>query len=74
MLLEIISSEKFKEIQSENNKSTDTILYRESPIFIDPRKKELGARILSSLEKLHLTIKKLNLKIVDSSIYFESCS
>ena len=67
----VLSSEKFKEIQSENNKSTNTILYRESPLFIDPRKKELGARILSSLEKLHLTIKKLNLKIVDSSIYFD---
>ncbi|MDC0618985.1 folate-binding protein [Pelagibacteraceae bacterium] len=67
----IISSEKFKEIQSEDKKSTDTILYRESPAFIDPRKKGLGARILSSLEKLHLTIKKLNLKIVDSSVYFE---
>jgi folate-binding protein YgfZ len=66
----VLSEEKFKEIQSEINKSTDTILYRESPLFIDPRKKELGARILSSLEKLHLTIKKLNLKIIDSSIYF----
>ena len=67
----VISSEKFKEIKSENKKLTDTILYRESPTFIDPRKKGLGARMLSSLEKLHLTIKKLNLKIVDSSIYFE---
>ena len=67
----VLSYEKFKEIQLENNKSTDTILYRESSICIDPRKKELGARILSSLEKLHLTIKKLNLKIIDSSIYFE---
>ncbi|MDC1212434.1 folate-binding protein [Pelagibacteraceae bacterium] len=65
----ILSYEKYKEIQSENNKSTDTILYRESSLFIDPRKKELGARILSSLEKLHLTVKKLNLKIIDSSIY-----
>ena len=67
----VLSLEKFKEIQLENNKSTDTILYRESRLFIDPRKKELGARILSSLEKLHLTIKKLNLKIIDGSIYFE---
>jgi folate-binding protein YgfZ len=67
----ILSPEKFREIQSENNKSTNTILYRESQLFIDPRKKKLGARILSSLEKLHLTVKKLNLKIIDSSIYFE---
>ena len=66
----IISAKKFKEIQSENKRPTNTILYRESPLFIDPRNNELGARILSSLEKLHLTIKKLNLKIIDISKYF----
>ena len=66
----IINLKKFNEIQSEENKSTNTIIYRESPLFIDPRKKELGARILSSLEKLHLTIKKLSLKIIDSKEYF----
>ena len=66
----VINLEKFKEIQSEAKESSDTIIYRESPLFIDPRKKELGARILSSLEKLHLTIKKLSLKIVDSKEYF----
>jgi folate-binding protein YgfZ len=31
----------------------------------------LGARILSSLEKLHLTIKKLNLKIIEKSNYLK---
>ena len=66
----VINLKKFKEIQSESKESSDTIIYRESPLFIDPRKKELGARILSSLEKLHLTIKKLNLKIIDNSKYF----
>ena len=66
----VINLEKFKEIQSESKESSDTIIYRESPLFIDPRKKELGARILSSLEKLHLTIKKLSLKIIDGKEYF----
>ena len=66
----VINLKKFKEIQSESKESSDTIIYRESPLFIDPRKKELGARILSSLEKLHLTIKKLSLKIIDSKEYF----
>ena len=66
----VINLEKFNEIQSEAKESSDTIIYRKSPLFIDPRKKELGARILSSLEKLHLTIKKLNLKIIDNSKYF----
>ena len=66
----IINLEKFNEIQSEIDKSTNTMIYRESPLFIDPRKKELGGRIVSSLEKLYLTIKRLNLKIIDNSIYF----
>jgi folate-binding protein YgfZ len=66
----VINLEKFNEIQSESKKSSDTIIYRESPLFIDPRKKELGARILSSLEKLHLTIKKLDLKIIKAENYF----
>ena len=43
----VINLEKFNEIQSELKESSDTIIYRESPLFIDPRKKELGARILS---------------------------
>ena len=45
------------------------MIYRESLFFIDPRNKELGARVLSSLEKLHLTIKKLNLKIINPNTY-----
>ena len=57
----LISLEKFTEIQNDESKNTDTIVYRDSPVFIDPRNKKLGARILSTLEKLHLTIKKLDL-------------
>ena len=67
----VISLNKFKEIQNLEKNKNNTILYRETPIFIDSRKKELGARILSSLEKLYLTIKKLNLKIADIKIYLD---
>ena len=66
----IISSDKFLDIQKSENKTSDTILYRNSPLFIDPRNNKLGARIVSTLEKLHLTIKKLKLKIVEPNIYF----
>ena len=66
----IISLEKFEEMQSSERNSSSTILYRNCPVFIDPRLNRLGARILSTLEKLHLTIKKLSLKIIDSSEYF----
>ena len=66
----LISLEKFTEIQNNENKNTDTIVYRDSPVFVDPRNKKLGARILSTLEKLHLTIKKLDLKITKAENYF----
>ena len=66
----LISLEKFTEIQNDESKNTDTIVYRDSPVFIDPRNKKLGARILSTLEKLHLTIKKLDLKITKAENYF----
>ena len=68
----VTSEEKFKEIKNEVGSKEKTILYRESPFFLDTRSAKLGARILSSLEKLHLTIKKLNLKIVDKSNYLET--
>ena len=67
----IISTDKFLEIQKEQEKFNNTIQYRNSQIFIDPRNKELGARIVSKLEKLYLTIKKLNLKIEKPNMYFE---
>ncbi len=66
----LISSEKFLNIQESENKTDNTIEFRDSPLFLDPRNKNLGARIVSSLEKLHLTIKKLDLKIVKPDEYF----
>ena len=65
-------AEKFKETQNEVASKEKTIFYRESPFFLDTRSIKLGARILSSLEKLHLTIKKLNLKIIDKSNYLKT--
>ena len=66
----LITLEKFADIQKSENKTSDTIEFRDSPLFLDPRNKKLGARILSTLEKLHLTIKKLDLKIVKPDTYF----
>ena len=68
----IINLEKFKEMQSNENKNTETFLYRDCPVFIDSRSHKLGARILSTLEKLHLSIKKLNLNIIDNEIYLNT--
>ena len=68
----IISNEKFEEIKKVENKSTQTVIYRSSPFFQDPRSKKLGSRVLSNLEKLYLTIKKLSLKIEDGSDYLNN--
>ena len=65
----VINFENFKMIQKELGKQETTLEYRESPIFVDPRDSDLGARIVSPLEKLYLTIKKLNLKIVENKSY-----
>ena len=66
----IISNEKFDEIEKNENKFTQTIIYRLSPIFHDPRSNKLGSRIISNLEKLYLTIKKLSLNIQENNDYF----
>ena len=65
----ILNFDKFKESFDEGEYKT--IIYRDSPIFLDPRESKLGARILSPIDKLYLTIKKLNLKLIDSKIYFK---
>jgi len=67
----IIHYENFKMIQKELNKQTFTLHFRDSPVFVDPRDSDLGARIISPLEKLYLTIKRLNLKIVENNSYFK---
>jgi len=66
----IISLEKFKEINNSNLSLGKTTNYRGDPVYIDPRSIKLGAKIISKLENIHLTIKKLNLKIVDKKKYY----
>ena len=56
-----LSNEKFLEFENVKNLPGFTIKYEEDPIFLDPRKKELGARIIVNLEKLYLSLKKLDL-------------
>ena len=42
----VINHEKFKELQVEMKLDDNTISYRDTPIFLDPRNKYLGARIV----------------------------
>jgi len=66
----VISLEKFKEINNSNLSKGKTTNYQEDPVYIDPRNDKLGAKIVSKLENIHLTIKKLNLNIVDKKKYY----
>ena len=56
-----ISKNKFLEFDGAKEISGFTIRYREDPVILDPRNKQLGARIIINLEKLYLSLKKLNL-------------
>ena len=67
----VISNEKFISINNSKNHEGTTITYRDDPFFIDPRNKKLGARGIVKLEKLYLSIKKLELKLEDSKNYYE---
>ena len=66
----VINDSKFKELQEELKSNENTITYRDTPIFLDTRNEKLGARIISNLEKLYLTIKKLSLNIIDKKEYY----
>ena len=66
-----ISREKFLKFDEVKDLPGFTIKYREDPIFLDPRKKELGARIIINLEKLYLSLKKLDLTSSDIDEYYD---
>ena len=55
------SYEKFLAFEEAKDQTGFTIKYREDPILLDPRNKELGARLIINLEKLYLSLKKLDL-------------
>ena len=66
-----ISKEKFLGLKNTKNEEGYTIKFRQDPIFLDPRNSQLGARLIINLEKLYLSIKKLNLRPEDPIKYYE---
>ena len=64
------SHEKFLTFEAAKDQSGCTIKYREDPIFLDPRNKNLGARLIINLEKLYLSLKKLDLHDADLKEYY----
>ena len=66
-----IKREKFLEFEDAKDVPGNTIKYREDSILLDPRNKYLGARLIINLEKLYLSLKKLNLKDSESDEYYK---
>ena len=69
-VIAVISKERFLEIENTALSPGHTTKFREDSIFLDPRNIELGARLVSNLEKLYLSLKKLNLKSSDKNEYY----
>ena len=65
-----LSYEEFNSIKSSKDELGFTIKYEEDPILLDPRNKMLGARLIINLEKLYLSLKKLDLKSVKPEEYY----
>ena len=66
-----ISKEKFLVFENSKDVIGNTIKYRSDPIFLDPRNTDLGGRMIINLEKLYLSIKKLDLKSSNIKEYYD---
>jgi hypothetical protein len=64
------SHEKFLTFDESKDVPGFTLKYREDPIFLDPRNKQLGARLIINLEKLYLSLKKLDLLDANMDEYY----
>jgi folate-binding protein YgfZ len=67
------SHEKFLTFNEAQDIPGFTLKYREDPIFLDPRNKQLGARLIINLEKLYLSLKKLELQDSNLQNYYSHC-
>ena len=70
-VIAVFDSEKFLSFDNAKDVLGHTVKYREDPIVLDPRHKELGARLIINLEKLYLSLKKLGLKSSDPIEYYK---
>ena len=70
-VIAIFEREKFLNLEGTKDVPGNTIKYREDSILLDPRNKNLGARLIINLEKLYLSLKKLELKDSPADEYYE---
>ena len=66
-----LSREKYLNIDGSKDLEGYTSKFRDDTILLDPRNKELGARLIINLEKLYLSLKKLELKTEKIENYYE---
>ena len=69
-VIAIFEKEKFLNLEGAKEVPGNTIKYREDSILLDPRNKNLGARLIINLEKLYLSLKKLELKDSPADEYY----
>ena len=65
------SYEKFISFDGAKDLPGNTFKYGEDPVFLDPRHKKLGGRLIINLEKLYLSLKKLDLKSTNPEEYYK---
>ncbi len=70
-VIAVLSKERFLEMENSSSNRGCTIKYREDSIFLDPRNIELGARLVTNLEKLYLSLKKLGLQSENKNEYYK---
>ena len=66
-----LSYEKFVSFDEARDLPGNTFRYREDPIYLDPRNKMLGGRLIINLEKLNLSIKNMNLDSSNPEEYYK---
>ena len=66
-----LGREKYLNIDGSKDLEGYTSKFRDDTILLDPRNKELGARLIINLEKLYLSLKKLELKTEKIENYYE---
>ena len=65
------SYNKFLSIEGARDELGYTVKYNEDYVFLDPRNKKLGGRIIANLEKLYMSLKKMNLKSSNKDEYYK---
>ena len=63
--------DKFLTLSDAKDRPGYTIKFREDSVFLDPRNSDLGARLIINLEKLYLSLKKLELKDANIENYYK---